>query len=452
MSVPANVIVGWPSTAASIPAGWVRETALDSRYIAGAATGADGDPTTDQGFATHTHTSPSHTPIQNPHSHEFDANGDANLTGSGSGNPGTAATFDHTHPAATGAATTATNQGVAITVNATSNDLAFMTVIWIKSDGTPTSLPSGCVAFFDSDTLPANWSRVAGDTYLKGAATGADGGTTGGSNTHTHTSPAHTHLQNAHSHAAATSSQADFANKCGGGGSLFASGAHTHDVTLVLATATNQAVTTTLGTSNHEPPFKKLNIIKAAANDLPTSIIAVWLGANSAVPSGWSRYTGMDSTWLKGAAANGQVGTTGGATQHTHTATDCLPIQDAHTHSYNSTVNAGTVTHSGSLNQLAVNGHIHSWNIGTTVATNQTTAVSIDNNTAGSAFPSFRTVIFIQFTGVVPTVTPHIVTTYDVMWPPMGANMEVILGRPTPEQQAAITRGDFRHAPPPVRI
>src|SRR5689334_4283668 len=172
MAVPANICVAWPSTVASIPAGWSRETTLDSRYILGAAAGADADLTTDRGSTTHTHTSPSHTPTQNSHTHAFQATGDADTSIVTGTIGGVAADVIHRHDPVNSDPTTATNNGIAITVDATSNDLAYVEVIWIKSDGTPTVLPSGCVAFFASDSLPAGWSRVHGDRYLKGATAG----------------------------------------------------------------------------------------------------------------------------------------------------------------------------------------------------------------------------------------------------------------------------------------
>src|SRR5438876_12451857 len=132
-TIPSGILVAWPSTAASIPSGWTRETQLDGKYIQGAPAAGDADFTA-RGNATQAHTSPPHKPIQNSHTHSVSAG-----SASGTVNPSFdigddfAAVRTHTHAGAASAATTATNNGVAITVNTTSNDLAYKKVIWIKS-------------------------------------------------------------------------------------------------------------------------------------------------------------------------------------------------------------------------------------------------------------------------------------------------------------------------------
>src|SRR5262245_4689631 len=296
MAVPANICVAWPSTAASIPSGWTRETALDARYILGAATGQDTDLSTDRGSLTHDHTSPSHTPTQDAHVHSVQSNTGASvgiLTGT---TIGQGADQAHGHDGNDSDATTATNNGIAITVDATSNDLAYTEVIWIKSDGTPLTLPSGCYAFFASDSLPSGWSRVKGNRYLKGAAASSNPAADGGSNTHTHTSPAHTHTQNTHQHSG-TSLGANLVQQKGVGVDIISSGGHTHALTLTSFTATNQSVTTTIDAASHEPPFTKINIVAAASDSLPSNIIALWLGTHATIPTDWSRYTTLDGRW-----------------------------------------------------------------------------------------------------------------------------------------------------------
>ena len=54
----AGIIIAWPGTVASIPAGWTRVTALDGRYPKMVAAAAE--PGTTGGAPTHTHTSPVH--------------------------------------------------------------------------------------------------------------------------------------------------------------------------------------------------------------------------------------------------------------------------------------------------------------------------------------------------------------------------------------------------------
>lgn len=447
MAVPANICIAWPSTVVSIPAGWSRETTLDSRYILGASTGADTDLSTNRGNATHTHTSPSHNPVQDPHTHQVGTSDVPSPIIVSGGGAGTSASDTHQHDPVNSNVTTATNTGVAITINAnTSNDLPYTEVIWIKSDGTPTGMPSGSVAFFASDTLPSGWSRVYGDTYLKGATAAGNGGSTGGSATHTHTSPAHTHTQSSHAHTATSGIGTSVLGK-GAGTQVVASGPHTHSVSLLTTTASNQAVTTTITAANHEPPYKKINSIQASALDLPTNLICLWLGTNAGVPSGWLRYTAMDGLFLKNALSAGQTGTTGGATSHTHTASDCQPIQDPHQHIITDNGSSGTTTAKNiGLNNLVADAHIHAtWDQYATTATNQAVAVTIDACTAGAAYPLHRTVIFVQFQGSTPPVTVRLggYTSYDINRFDTGSPDAQIL----PEAQKKIAQGDLRFVP-----
>ena len=451
MAVASNIAIAWPFSVGSIPSGWSRETALDSRYILGAATGADTDLTTDRGFATHGHASSPHTPTQNAHTHTFTNPGaDANNTIISGTAGGSASDATHGHAGASSASTTASNNSVAITVDTASNDLSFVDVIWIKSDGTPSALPTNCLAFFASDSLPSGWSRVNGDRYLRGATSGGDGGATGGSNTHVHTSPPHTHTQSAHSHAAATSSASDTsAFGKGSGSDVPSSAAHTHQVSLNGATATNQSVTTTIDAANHEPPFKKLNVVQPSAPSLPTDIICLWLGTNAAIPSGWLRFTSMDGKWLKGAAANGESNVvTGGSSQHNHTASSCQPIQNAHTHSAAGDASVGSTTAApGVANTFAAHPHSHTtWDVSSDVATNNAVGVTIDSNSVDSALPKHRTVIYVQFSGTTPTPS-RVMTVYDTGLFETGMNQENVGPKLTPEQEWAIWHGDIRHYP-----
>ena len=447
MAVPANICVAWPSTVGSIPTGWTRETTLDSRYILGAAAGADTDLITDRGFTTHTHVSPSHTPIQNSHTHTISAAGnDAATILTGDNLAGSAADGAHGHDAFTSAAATGTNNGIAITVDTASNDLSYVEVIWIKSDGTPATLPSGCLAFFPTDVFPANWTRAHTDRYLKGAAAGLGGGGTAGANTHVHTSPAHTHTQNLHSHGAVTSTGTNLTTLgTGTGADIVATPGHTHSVSLQGQTPTNQSVTTTINSSSHEPPFSKINTILSSAATLPENIICLWLGLNTSIPTGWTRYAALNAVWAKGSSADGQVGTTGGGLVHSHTAADCLPVQDSHLHVSNNPASVGSRTaNAGPTNTYAVDAHLHSWTVSTDTAVNQTTTVTINNCTSGAALPPHRTVIFIKFiSAVTPPRRDDVYTSYG-----LGLfDLEDVAGRVLPEVAKKIAQGDLRYVP-----
>lgn len=411
-TVPSGIIIAWPSTVATIPTGWTRETNLDSHFIVGATAGADADLVTSNGSNSHTHTSPTHTPTQQAHTHLIQdlGNDGSNLAAGTGGTQASFADYTHLHSNFSSNSSTPTNTGVAITVDATNNDLAHRKVIWIKSNGAPTGLPANSYAFFESDTLPANWNRVANDLYLKGAGSTADGGSDAGSNTHTHTSPAHTHSQGSHTHSAKASGVGSpLLSRRLVTGTDMSRGTHTHAVSGASATGTNQSVTTTIDPTNHEPPYKKINCISNSISaDLPDKIIAVWGGANSTIPTNWSRYTSLDGLFVKNANANGESNiTTGGTSTHTHTASTCQPVQNVHSHSWAGAL--GTTTGS-SLNtgaNISSSGHTHTWaDDGTTVPLNNSTSVSINSNTANSAYPKYKTAIFVQYTApLVASIT-----------------------------------------------
>ena len=176
MAIASGVIVLWPSTNASIPTGWARETALDGYYIQGAAAGGNADLVTIRGNATHTHTSTPHTPIQNSHTHNVSAGSGTPLTANIADLPSfSVARGTHTHTSKANAATTATNNAITITIDPFTNSLAYIQAIFIKSNGTPIGIPNGACTYFGSDVLPGAWSRVNGDMYAVAPSAGADG-------------------------------------------------------------------------------------------------------------------------------------------------------------------------------------------------------------------------------------------------------------------------------------
>lgn len=450
--IQAEIIIGWPSTAGSIPFGWQRVAALDGRYVRGAAALADGG--TLGGSTTHTHTSPSHTPTQAAHTHSvYTLGSDADSTAKIINGTSTFLPDPlHGHSAVNATSQTGTNQGVAITVNAnTSNDLAYTSVIWVKSLGTALVFPAGCVAFFESDSIPANWARFANDTYLRGANTGADGGATGGSNTHTHTSPAHTHIQNSHNHGNTTSGAALSdapVRRNNTTGTVIATLLHTHTVQIGVTIPTNQPVTTTINAANHEPPYKKLNTIKASTDDASANIVALWTGTVAALTGQWARVTSMDGFFHKSANVNGESGVaTGGATQHNHTASDCQPVQDAHTHSVIDFGTSNSGGNSGAGVQSNPTTHKHTtWTADATVATNNAATVTINQCNAGDAYPPFFTALFVRFDPTfVPTPTVKLggYTSYDINRFDIGSPEDNIL----PENAKKIAQGDLRFVP-----
>jgi len=405
-TVASNIICAWVGNAADIPSGWSRKTAWDTYYVLGAVAGSDPSASSG-GNTTHIHTSPTHNPIQNSHTHSITA--DVNLQTSSVRNLSTAPTNPvsvdgHTHSGTT-PATTATNDGIAITVNTTSNDPPYVKIIWIESNGTPTGFPSLSYIFFDGATLPTNWTLVQANKFLKGADALGDGGATGGSlDSHTHTSPAHIHTSTGHSHTVMTITGTSGSNKRTGG-NICANRYHTHDVNFSTDVIVNQSVTTTISSSDGQPPFKKLVTIRndTGANSLPDSSIAIWASTAASIPTNWERYTNMDGYFLKSAANTGEIGTTGGANQHLHTASACQPIQNSHSHtpSDSGAIPGATGDGSGIQISTADAGHYHDWTDAGATATNNSISVTIDNCTNKANYPPYYECLFIKYTAPI---------------------------------------------------
>lgn len=418
MPVTPNMAVAFDGTVASIPAGWQRVTSLDARYILGAATGQDADLITNRGSLTHTHTSPAHAPLQQPHTHFFDNSG---TTTSSVLSSSTTGAFSHVaaahdHDVAESDPTTAVNNSVSITVDTTSNDLSYYTVIWIKPSSNQETLPINSIGFYDKDILPSGWALTATNKYLKGAAGAANGGTSGGSNTHTHTSPAHVHTQVAHSHTG-ISGPPIFSVRVGSGTTQLSRNNHVHSVTLNADYGVNQAVTTTITASNHEPPYMTLHAIKASAESLPDGIICLWLDKEATIPSDWSRVAAMNGKFLKTSSTLLTANLTGGSSSHTHTASDCQPIQDDHIHA-SVTSGAGNTSIGGAstgATSKATTSHTHTtgWNVDINAPINDPASVTIDSCTSGAAYPQHRTVIFIKYTAPTVKVSGYLSYTYN---------------------------------------
>src|SRR3989344_6770441 len=355
ITIPSGVIIAWPSTAASIPSGWSRVTALDTIYVRGVPNTAT-DPGTTGGATTHTHTTSAHDHTIS-HTHATATSGNA----TGSVTAGTASNTDlqsttHTHTTGTVAATTDNSGTAAPSSSATSNDPAYLKVIWIQSDGSPTGIPNGALAMFNSASLPASWAIYTNsqDKFLKGADASGDGGATGGAATHNHTGEgSHTHISD-HVHPNGTTAASAGTNNSYAAGSTAAGDVHTHTYTVSSSNfGTSNAATLNTSTDNHEPPWQKLAVIENQTGgvDAPIGTIAIWRGTLASIPAGWVVADGNNGTpnllgdFVKGVANTGEIGNTGGSTSHTHTGSN-------HTHTWASTAHTHTVNITGAPSVL----------------------------------------------------------------------------------------------------
>jgi hypothetical protein len=232
-------------------------------------------------------------------------------------------------------------------------------------------------------SIPTGWSedtQFAGKHVLAPAA-GTDGGGTGGDTTHVHpNSAAHIHTVSG----GATGGSSTYplgANGVGGP-------THTH------ASFNSGSGTTVYGATSNEPPYYEIIYIKSdGTGQLDSNIIGFF--DNAVRPAGWDKCDGNNGTpllgnrFLKGVAAGGDAGVTGGSSDsHVHTS--------SHTHAaIASSQPTGTATVGGAAANPSTNKHTHSvsLNSGTAnVLSNDATPphyflLAIQNNSGSESLP-----------------------------------------------------------------
>jgi hypothetical protein len=410
LAVPSGILFAWNGANSTTHSGWTRKTSLDGKFIF-VTTGDDAGAT--GGSATHIHTSPNHTHTQGSHTHSITSGGPNATRNNPEFASGSAASATHTHATYTSNSTTATNQNTAITVQASADNLPpYYTVIWKESDGT-TDIPSNFCGFFDSATLPTNWTILAGaiDKYIRGAGAGLDGAGTGGSLTHGHTLTDHTHTQDAHGHSGKASGTSSGTSKHFAEADYLIAIAHNHTVSLDSNTAVNQSATVTINAASTEPTYDKLAFIQnqTGGSDTPTGIIGLWLGLEANIPTGWTKKT-ITNDFVKCAVNTGEIGNTGGATQHLHTEVAAHNhTQNGHTHTGTDGGPSATLWTDGRDIYLGADRyHVHTWTGTSTVATNSASSITIDNCASRANYPEYVKVILVKKTAVVSTFLPRL--------------------------------------------
>jgi hypothetical protein len=183
--------------------------------------------------------------------------------------------------------------------------------------------------------IPAGWSRetTLDGLYTKGTADGVNPNVTGGAATHTHTSPAHDHAMGNHVHVmdiAAAGNDGSASSETG----LCAANQHDH-TNYNSGNPNNVVVGTTAATyaaMANDPPNYEVIFIKPDAPVAGLANLAVGFSeTNDLLGFTFCNGTGspdLRNLYLKGAAALGDAGGTGGTYTNTHT------ITHAHTQSH----------------------------------------------------------------------------------------------------------------------
>lgn len=421
--LPAGLLFAWPSTNASIPAGWDRQTDLDGVYLKGVAT-ASTQPGTTGGAASHTHTTATHT-HDLTHSHTITGNTSAGVgsIGSTDGAAGTtaiASSHTHTRPSTNSDATL--SGATAPTPVSANNDPARLEVIWIESDGTPSGVPNGALGL-TAETSITGWTDYANATgrFLKGAAAAGNGGATAVStlDSHTHSVPAHTHTGTAHTHTSAntgnvTSNLSLFA---GPNAVLWQTPNHSHPITIGSSStaALDSGSGGTSGASSegvNEPPFVNMRVKENTSGgaSIPVGIIGAWRGSLGSIPEHFALCDGTNGTpdltgrYPKGATSS--IGTTGGSTTtHTHTTSTHTHTTSTHTHTETVGSAAAATANVSATSTVTVSLGTHTHTAANTNTATPTVGASTSGTlSAGSAEPAHEEVAFIQ---LVETFTPE---------------------------------------------
>ena len=412
-TIPANVILIWTGTHASIPTGWSRETTLDDKFPK--AWGAQ-NPNVTGGSNTHTHTG-GHTHTLVAHHHTYTM---ANCSESYAINANDPQAVSSGHNHSSSSTTSVTNGSLQSngSWSSVNQEPPYYTVIFIKPTGTVAALPAGICAHYYGSSAPILWNFCDGanstpdlrNKYLKGASAGANAGTTGGGTTHVHT-VTHGHTADAHYHTGTSPASSDQnRGREQGGGAVYTHKNHTHVVTSssVVDTVSNYTKTDAGSGDTVEVAYKKLGVIKATVGSARKGMVGLWLGSTASVPINWVLCDGNNGTYdlrdkfVKIGAALANNNETGGANTHTHTAVShSHTTTGAHTHTMSHGAPSATAQiGGGSGGGIVSTNHTHAFSginsVSATYSTDNISASTVDNQ------PAYLTAAYIQLNKVNP--------------------------------------------------
>lgn len=416
-TIPADLILGWPSTAASIPSGWTRVTALDGTFPRG--TSGTGAPVATGGTASHSHTTASHTHTIGAHSHSVGGStGTSNAsTTSARFNGASQAQADqphsHTRPSSTGTASAFSSGSSAPGTSSANNTPPALDVIWIESDGSQASYPIGAVGWATEAVSGWTTYAAANGRYLKGAAGAGNGGATSGSATHTHSVNSHSHTGATHDHSIGSTSLSNpsSSQEAGTGSSTPRwLPRHTHPMNVISASTGNTSSNSggTTGSGNHEPPNRRLRVLQNTGGGTQTRIIGLYTGTVAGLDPLLTLCNGSNGTpdmrtYFARDAGSNSVNSTGGSSTHTHTVPNHTHTMGNHSHTTNvltSTTTSYEAPSFGDLGDSPTTSHDHS--SGSTGSENPSVSSS-GSGTSGSGnhIPPYREVHFVRLDGTI---------------------------------------------------
>jgi hypothetical protein len=420
-TIPSQMILGWPSTAASIPSGWSRVTALDGYYPRGASTTAA--PTATGGTASHSHTTPGHTHPIGSHSHSVDGNtGSSNSSTTsarfnGASQPQADQPHTHARPDGTGSHGGGTSGSAAPGTSTANNLPATREVIWIKSDGAQANYPVGVLGWATENV--SGWTPDASSAgrFLKGAAAAGNGGASSGGATHAHTVNGHTHSGLTHDHSIGNTG---LSNPSSGTEAGYGSSSprwlprHTHPMD-VISTGTGSTTATAGGTSggstnsvNLEPPNRRLQVLRNTGGGTQTRIIGLYTGTVAGLDPLLSLCNGANGTpdmrtWFARDKGSDSINSTGGSSSHSHTTPTHQHDIAGHVHDTNvGTSNTGSFERPsfGDLGDSPTTSHTHSsGNTGN--GSPPVTGRGAGNTNSVSHLPTYKEAHFVRLDGTI---------------------------------------------------
>lgn len=255
----------------------------------------------------------------------------------------------------------------------------------IPFDGANSEIPAGFVRVTDFDERIPRHSN-----------TGV--GATGGSDTHIHTTQPHSHVLNDHVHAVTfadwTASPSILVNRPTEGNSIATHG-HGGANTSSMSAASSSSDSPNLGSGSTLPPYYSVIYIKSLGlNAVPAKGILFTQDTLKAFKlcDGNNSTPNLIGKFLRGAAAGGDAGSTGGTSNHTHDASHTHTQGASHTHGGTSGSRTGSNvlrSYREPYNSTAYYNHAHTFTTGATIAP----ISSYSGNAGGDAlvYPPYST-------------------------------------------------------------
>jgi hypothetical protein len=415
-TLPADLILAWPDTAASIPSGWTRVTALDGFYPRGAA--GTGAPVATGGAANHTHTLPQHAHTIGAHSHSLGgstATSNASTTSArfnGASQPQANQPHSHARPLNTGTRAAVSSGPTAPGTSTVDNLPPTREVIWIESDGSQASYPTGVLGWATESVSGWEDDAASAGRFLRGAPAAGNGGASSGAATHTHTVNAHTHTGVTHNHTLANTGLSSPVGTNAGFGSSTPRWLprHTHPMTVSNASTgnLNSASGGTTSAASLEPPNRRLRVLRNVGGGTQTRIIGLYLGDVASLDPLLTLCNGTNGTpdmrtWFCRDRGSDSVNSTGGSTTHTHSAPSHGHTIQAHSHDTNVGVsNTGSfeAPSFGDLGDSPTTGHTHTSG-NTAGATPSISSVGSGTTNAVSHVPPYAEAHFVRLDGTI---------------------------------------------------